>query len=347
MKFSIIVPVYNCINELPSCVDSIRRQTESDWELLLIDDGSSDGSSALCDELAEQDERIRVFHKENGGASSARNLGLQHRRGEYIMFFDGDDTVESDLLEQVSATLSKSSPELVIFGMAFDSYSASGQLEKTELFSVSRAGLVTKEEILSSFSDYFADNTLSSACNKVFSGSILQKTGLRFSEEMTLYEDLDFVLRYLPYCDQIACLDRALYHYRILSDKPHINSRVLYLDSLERNLELLIGSMLALRSPEVSQRAADLCAQLFDMHLMAASHSRKDIPQVIMSIRQSAAIQALSQVAISPSPSSSPSWSMISSGAAAELYASLRKRKLVSKGKAIVKPVLKKLGLYH
>ena len=347
MKYSIIVPVYNCIEFLPVCVDSIQRQSESDWELLLVDDGSTDGSGALCDRLAAQDNRIRVFHKTNGGASSARNLGLEHAEGEHILFFDGDDTVESDLLTQGSAALDETSPQMVIFGMAFDSYNAAGQLEKSELFSVSRAGLVTREEILAAFSDFFADNALSSACNKVFSGSVLRKTGLRFSKEMTLYEDLDFVLRYLPYCDQIACLDRALYHYRILADKPHINRRVLNLDRLERNLELLVGSMLALRTSKVSQRAADLCAQLFDMHLMAAPLSRKDLPQVIRSIRESAAIQALSQIGISPSPSSSPSWSMISSGAAAELYASLRKRKLVSKGKAIVKPVLKKLGLYH
>ena len=347
MKYSIIVPVYNCINELHACIDSIQRQTETDWELLLVDDGSTDGSGALCDRQAEQDGRIRVFHKSNGGASSARNMGLQYVAGKYVLFFDGDDTVEPDLLERVSVALSETSLQMVIFGMAFDSYTAADQLEKTELFSVSRAGLVTREEILAAFSDFFADNALSSACNKVFSGSVLRKTGLRFSEEMTLYEDLDFVLRYLPFCDQIACLDRALYHYRILADKPHINRRVLQLDSLERNLELLVGSMLALRSPAVSQRAADLCAQLFDMHLMVASHPRKDLPQVIRSIRESAAIQALSQAGISPSPSSSPSWSMISSGAAAELYASLRKRKLVSKGKAVIKPALKKLGLYH
>ena len=347
MKFSIIVPVYNCINELPACVDSIQRQTEFDWELLLIDDGSTDKSGALCDRLATQDERICVFHKVNGGASSARNLGLEHAEGEYVLFIDGDDTIESDLLARVSAALDETSTQMVIFGMAFDSYTAAGQLEKAELFSVSRSGLVTREEILSAFSVFFADNALSSACNKVFSGAVLRKTGLRFSEEMTLYEDLDFVLRYLPFCDQIACLDRALYHYRILADKPHINRRVLHLDRLERNLELLVGSMLALRTSEVSQRAADLCAQLFDMHLMAAPLSRKDLPQVITSIRESVAIQALSQVGVSPSPSSSPSWSMISSGAAAKLYASLRKRKLVSRGNAIIKPALKKLGLYH
>ena len=347
MKYSVIVPVYNCINELSGCAESILRQTESDWELLLVDDGSTDGSAALCDRLSEQDERIRVFHKENGGASSARNLGLEHADGEYVLFFDGDDTVEADLLARVSAALDEASPQMVIFGMAFDYYSNSGDLKKTEFFSTKHAGLVSSGDILSSFSDYLEDNALSSACNRVLSGPILRESGLRFSEEMTLYEDLDFVLRYLPYCDQIVCLDHAFYHYRIPIQAPYVNPRMTHLETIQGSMERLIRSVLALKAPEAWQRAANLCSQLFDEHLLTVSPSRKELPRVIASIRESAAIQALSQVGISPSPSSSPSWSMISSGAAAELYASLRKRKLVSKGKAIVKPVLKKLGLYH
>ena len=82
IKLSLIVPVYNCIGNLSACIDSILRQTNSDWELLLVDDGSSDGSGAVCDRFAEQDGRIRVFHKANGGASSARNLGLKYATGD-------------------------------------------------------------------------------------------------------------------------------------------------------------------------------------------------------------------------------------------------------------------------
>ena len=347
MKFSIIVPVYNCIEYLPACVDSIQRQSESDWELLLIDDGSTDGSGPRCDQLAAQENRIRVFHKTNGGASNARNLGLEHADGEFILFFDGDDTVESDLLAQVSAALDEASPQMVIYGMAFDFYNSSGDLEKTDFFSTKHAGLFSTRDILSSFSAFLEDNGLSSACNRVLSGPVLRESGLRFSEEMTLYEDLDFVLRYLPYCDQIVCLDHALYHYRIPIQAPYVNPRMTHLETIQNSMERLIRSVLALKAPEAWQRAANLCSQLFDEHLLTVTPSRKELPRVITLIRESAAIQALSQVGISPSPSSSPSWSMISSGAAAELYVSLRKRKLVSKGKAVVKSVLKKLGLYH
>lgn len=347
MKYSIIVPFFNCIEDLPVCVNSIQRQTESDWELLLVDDGSTDGSAALFDQLAQQEPRIRVFHKKNGGAASARNLGLVHASGDFILFFDGDDTVEPDLLETVSAALSEANPQMVIFGMSFDYYDGAGRLEKTELLSTKHAGIVSSQDICSGFSSFFADNALSSACNKVFSGRILRDTGLCFSEEMTLYEDLDFVLRFLPHCEKISCLDRALYHYRLAADKPHLNRRVLQLDKLLHNLELLSGSVLALNAPDAAQRTADLFAELVDQHLMTASHSRRDLPQVIGTIRESAALRALSQVGVSPSPSASPSWPMILDGDASALFSSLQKRKLVRKARQIVKPALKKLGLYH
>lgn len=92
---SIIIPVYNAENFLHRCIDSILAQTNLDWELLLIDDGSSDGSGAICDEYAKQDVRIRVIHKENGGVSSARNLGLDKAHGQWITFIDADDYVDS------------------------------------------------------------------------------------------------------------------------------------------------------------------------------------------------------------------------------------------------------------
>lgn len=85
-KISIVVPVYNAEKELQRCVDSIFRQSFSNWELLLIDDGSRDSSSALCDRLGAQDTRVRVWHKENGGVSSARNLGICKAEGEYLFY---------------------------------------------------------------------------------------------------------------------------------------------------------------------------------------------------------------------------------------------------------------------
>ena len=103
---SVIVPVYQAEALLPQCVESVLAQTFSDWELLLIDDGSRDGSPTLCDGYAARDPRIRVFHKPNGGVSTARNLGLEQATGPYIAFLDADDTFEPAALETLSENLS-------------------------------------------------------------------------------------------------------------------------------------------------------------------------------------------------------------------------------------------------
>ena len=95
---SIIVPIYNAEQYLHRCIDSILHQNYTDFELLLIDDGSKDASGAICDEYAAKDTRVRVFHKENGGVSSARNLGLDNAQGEYITFCDADDYVDQEWL---------------------------------------------------------------------------------------------------------------------------------------------------------------------------------------------------------------------------------------------------------
>ena len=98
---TVIVPVYNILEYLPRCVRSITAQTYRNLEILLVDDGSTDGTADLCDRLAEEDGRIRVFHKENGGTSLARNLALEHASGEYVGFVDSDDYISPDMYEKL------------------------------------------------------------------------------------------------------------------------------------------------------------------------------------------------------------------------------------------------------
>ena len=185
-KYSFVIPVYNCRQYLEECVNSVLDQTVSDLEILLVDDGSADGSGELCDKLAERDERIRVFHKENGGAGSARNLGIENCEGRYLLFVDGDDTIEPDCLESAEPILGKDGV-LPIFGMSFD-YWRDGQIIKNETYSIAFPGERTAEEVVKEFPGLFEDNALSSACNKVFSAKLLKENNLRFSESMPLYE---------------------------------------------------------------------------------------------------------------------------------------------------------------
>ena len=104
---SVIVPVYNVEKYLAKCIDSLLAQTFSDFEILLVNDGSPDASGQICDALAKSDDRIRVIHKENGGAASARNSGLDAAKGDYIAFVDGDDLIHPQYLECLLALIQK------------------------------------------------------------------------------------------------------------------------------------------------------------------------------------------------------------------------------------------------
>lgn len=113
---TVIVPVYNIIEYLPRCVASIQNQTHQNLEIILVDDGSTDGTGSLCDELAEKDSRILVIHKENGGSSSARNKGLEIARGEAIGFIDSDDYIESTMYELLMTAMTKTKGKIIQIG---------------------------------------------------------------------------------------------------------------------------------------------------------------------------------------------------------------------------------------
>lgn len=114
-KVSIIVPVYNIIEYLPGAVGSLLRQTEKEIEIILVDDGSTDGSGALCDQYAGDDERIKVLHQENGGPSSARNAGVSAATSDYVLFLDGDDYLCDDAIETLIAAENRYHPDIVQF----------------------------------------------------------------------------------------------------------------------------------------------------------------------------------------------------------------------------------------
>ena len=113
-KISVIVPVYNAASTLRKCVDSLLAQTLKDFEVLLVDDGSTDNSGALCDEYAQQNSRVKAFHKSNGGVSSARQFGIDHAQGEYTIHADPDDWVEPGMLEELYKKAKEADADMVI-----------------------------------------------------------------------------------------------------------------------------------------------------------------------------------------------------------------------------------------
>ncbi len=117
---SVIVPVYNVEEYLPRCLDSIINQTYTNLEILLIDDGATDNSGKICDEYAQKDKRIRVFHKPNGGQASARNLALDNATGEYVAFVDSDDYIEEEMFDKCIPSLVQAKADILIYGYYMD-----------------------------------------------------------------------------------------------------------------------------------------------------------------------------------------------------------------------------------
>lgn len=279
MKYSFVIPVYGCEKYLESCVASILAQ-EGDhaFEVILVDDGSQDRSGQIADELAQGDSRIRVFHKENGGAASARNLGLREAGGDYILFIDGDDTVEAGLLNQVDAVLSEDPEALIVFGMSFDFYRDNACI-RAEVLSCGHEGCFSVNAMLDSYAGFFSDNALSSACNKVFSAQIIRRHDLRMKEGMTLYEDYDFVLRYLKHIEKVVCVAQPFYHYRHDLGDNHLNRRVADMEKLQRNLGQLLRSSQALSRESIQLRevSAGLYLQLLWQHLMVKKYTVSEL----------------------------------------------------------------------
>lgn len=199
-KISIIIPIYNAEKYLGRCVDSILSQTFTDFEVLLIDDGSPDSSPAICDEYAKRDPRVRVFHKPNGGVSSARNLGLDNAKGEWITFIDADDYITKDLLYDY--ILDSDSSDLVIQGFSHN-----------KDFDVSLPNqILDGEDLIDKFIDI--DSEIKGfVWNKLYRRDIIKNNNIKFDENISMIEDLLFNIIFVKHCKSVRILNKINYVY--------------------------------------------------------------------------------------------------------------------------------------
>lgn len=201
---SVIVPIYNVVEWLPRCINSIRKQTYRNIEIILVDDGSTDNSGAMAEKFALEDKRIRVFHKENGGSSSARNLGISHAKGEYIGFIDSDDFIEPEMYERLLSVVLQEN--LLMAQISRDEIDEQGNQmpdvcippEKPELWD---CGHFMRELLLHKGDCSF--------CTKLTHASLFQKE--RFPEG-ELNEDFRLLIRLLPQIPAVAILPEQDYH---------------------------------------------------------------------------------------------------------------------------------------
>ncbi len=212
-----IVPVYNCEKYLPEMLEGFLRQEYGNYELILIDDGSTDDSPALCDRFAEQDARIRVIHQENGGVSKARNRGLDEARGKTIVFADADDRIKSRyLLDLINAAESLGADRQRALILAdYQPFSEKGT-EKRRFPKPFTMDYTTKEGLSSEhFRELIFQFRLYPPYCKLFQREIIEKNRIRFREGMRSAEDFEFNIRYLAAVDRVEYIDSVQYDYRI------------------------------------------------------------------------------------------------------------------------------------
>ena len=209
-KISVIVPVYNVEKYLRRCIDSILSQTFSDFELLLIDDGSKDKSGDICDEYVAKDVRIKVFHKANAGVSSARNLGLDKAKGEFIFFVDSDDFLDKTHLENYSKDIDN-------FDLIFQGYKLVEETKKKviEKKTFPETETVDFESSMNVMEGIFSlGNFFGPTWNKIFKASIISENEIRFKEDVDLREDEIFTFCYCRYVSKVKVLGSDSYNYQ-------------------------------------------------------------------------------------------------------------------------------------
>lgn len=234
VKLSVVVPVYNTEVYLPRCVESILSQTYSNIEVILVDDGSTDKSPEICDRFSQEDRRVRVIHKPNGGVSSARNVGIETASGDYVAFVDSDDFIDVNMYEKLFCALFDQK-EIAICDCMLH------YADKNEPRETIRSGK-TKHDFLANF--FLSD---------IGGGSvfmIVKKTmldGLRFPEHLHCGEDSWLMLRLLAKATSISKVNEPLYYYNLDNSSSITHSLSTKSDAesvggMEENRQFLIAS---------------------------------------------------------------------------------------------------------
>lgn len=248
-EVSVIVPVYKVEQYLPRCIDSILAQTFTDFELILVDDGSPDRCGAICDEYAARDNRICVIHKENGGVSAARNVGVKCASGEWLTFCDSDDWYAPEWLSKLLIAMRAHNADMVIgdFFRVCESIPQERQFRhRTGVYSTA----TFDEKISYIYTQLFGGEHGWEIWTHLFRSCIVKENGIQFCETCGNFaEDLGFVLEYILYANRVVSIDYMGYYY------------FLRYNSMMRSSA---GEGKCDAHNEISLRFLALCGQLFD-----------------------------------------------------------------------------------
>ena len=223
-KVSVIVPVYNVGKYLKKCLNSLFRQSYPHFQIILVDDGSFDGSAAICDSFARKAEKrgaafpeVKVFHRQNAGASAARNFGIDACDGEWIVFADGDDWLPGNALELLVGCALENEADYVVgaFQYVMPGRNFRDHMSPLLFYPTSSPSCRGDEEAVAFFSSL---KYYSFTCKKLFKTDIIKKNRIRFDTSLKVSEDTAFILEYLRYCSAVKSLDRVVYYYNNLRE---------------------------------------------------------------------------------------------------------------------------------
>lgn len=233
-KISVIVPVYNKREYLEQCIDSILLQTYRNLELLLIDDESTDGSSEICDRYGQEDQRVRILHKENGGPTSACIVGLEHAIGDYYMFVDSDDYISTVMLKEMSVHLTGQKGEIICCNHILEK-----QKETIDVLSPLKPGVYEGERLQREIKERLIGNeerTIPmSRCMKLFEKSVFDGNEKYYDTKIRMGDDFNLVCPALYNSTRIVMMEKGLfYHYRYVEDSIVHRYDAGMLDSVKR-----------------------------------------------------------------------------------------------------------------
>lgn len=240
---TVIIPVYNAEQYIERAVKSLLDQTTKEIEIILVDDGSKDASGKICDKY-KQLENVKVIHKENGGACTARNIGLANASGKYVSFVDSDDFMDTDAYEKIINILKHNEADILDFGWRYISETG----EKTENFHKNPKNKLfnkkyIKTQILPPLLNLLEDRAnfvFDFAWNKIYKKEIIDQYQIKFDERRNTWEDRIFVVEFLRYCDNYYCMDECFYNYVSVQESLSRRYNAQYLELILKNYNLYV-----------------------------------------------------------------------------------------------------------
>lgn len=231
IEYSVIIPAYNCAKTLPAAIASIHSSGLRNYEIIVVDDGSTDETGTVLDLIAKDNNNVVVIHQANGGVSSARNRALLVANGDYLLFLDADDLISEKAFHAVDEIIREEQPDMLLYGMWFDHYYL-GTCYQTDRVVSPKHGLFHEDAWKPELERLFRCNYLSPIWNKVIRRTVITDNGVRFADNMFVMEDCRFSLDCLQYCRTIYLVSEPLYHYKITDDGKKSTARICRIGSL-------------------------------------------------------------------------------------------------------------------